>query len=211
MTFPTTPILDNFNRADEGPPPSDKWHTANDGLAVVSNQATATQNDDYGWNNWEDEYFGEDTEMYFTIVTKPATDRGFRLYMLDWSFSDGDGYSLDFFTTGSGTANFVMRRFDEWSDTQLGAAVTDEGFSNGDKLGFAREGDDVVGYKDTGSGWEEFMRRTDNTHKYETFALIIEQYDGSFDMVIDDFGGGTTVVAGGGGIMTPRTGYWGDL
>ena len=39
MAFPTTPIVDSFNRANEGPPPSADWIA--DALAVVDNSCAA--------------------------------------------------------------------------------------------------------------------------------------------------------------------------
>jgi hypothetical protein len=74
MTFPTTPILDDFNRANEGPPPSANWSAYHaswgfgDGLEVVSNQCKGNSYNLCGdW--WSVETFGSDCEVYVTIAT----------------------------------------------------------------------------------------------------------------------------------------------
>ena len=41
MAFPTTGILDDFNRGNEGPPPSANWTTLVQGHKVVSNACTS--------------------------------------------------------------------------------------------------------------------------------------------------------------------------
>lgn len=72
MAFPTTPILDNFNRGDEGPPPSANWTTvtwSDGGLKVLSNAAVpeATTTGDY-IIYWNASTFGPNLEARFTIV-----------------------------------------------------------------------------------------------------------------------------------------------
>ena len=55
MAFPNTPVLDNFNRANEGPPPSANWVgwiMAASNLIVYTNvcACNVAGNGDAGWD-----------------------------------------------------------------------------------------------------------------------------------------------------------------
>ena len=76
--FPTTAVLDNFNRANTGPPPSANWvNELGSGFKVVN---TVVVPDTYGnkqdhgstWNT----PFGADQEAYFTFKSFPTTGNG---------------------------------------------------------------------------------------------------------------------------------------
>jgi hypothetical protein len=193
--FPTTPILDNFNRADEGPPPSTDWISYDDGLQVVSNQATAIDTEEYGWTEWIGDTFGPDVEVYFTIVTRQTNQFG--LYISDYGtdYEKDEGYAVFLFNISSTQMSASITRSDGFSYTELGSSVSAFDFEDGDKIGFSRRGDDVILYKDVGSGWEVVATRTDSTHTLTNASIVIEQYDaGSFGLVIDDFGGGNAVI-----------------
>ena len=75
-SFPTTSVLDTFNRANTGPPPSGSWvNEFGSGLKVVSNEVVPSAygaGQDHGstWNT----PFEADQEAYFTIKSFPTTD-----------------------------------------------------------------------------------------------------------------------------------------
>src|SRR5436189_297727 len=64
QNFPTTNILDDFNRSNQGPPPSSNWVSdgSPDGWKVLSNQATPSV-DGYAHDVWERDTFGPDSEV----------------------------------------------------------------------------------------------------------------------------------------------------
>lgn len=195
--FPNTGILDNFNRSNEGPPPSSNWEDSADPdcLAVVSNRAASTNagaDDDYAWNKWDGGTYGPNAEVYFTIVTRPALNKGFLVSMVD--STTGDGYGFDLFNTGASEVSITIYRIDEWAYTTLGSVITGADVDAGDKIGLQKNGSNVIVYKDIGAGWVEVGSRTDSAHSYSTYSLVLENYDGSFDLVIDDFGGGTITI-----------------
>lgn len=74
MPEPSAPVIDDFNRTNQGPPPSSSWAgpivTGQSGLRVVSNElvASATGFRDAYWN----EVFPADQEAAITFVTVPA-------------------------------------------------------------------------------------------------------------------------------------------
>jgi hypothetical protein len=65
--FPTTGILDDFNRADAGPPPSASWTTpaGETGLVVSGNQCESDAGGP-GWGAWNTIASGADCEVYAT-------------------------------------------------------------------------------------------------------------------------------------------------
>jgi len=79
QTFPSTPILDDFNRPNEGSPGGPNWVAsvsssipAHVGISVNNNQAvgqTTTMSYSSVWTQW----FSEDQEVYFTYTATPGT------------------------------------------------------------------------------------------------------------------------------------------
>lgn len=73
LTFPNTPVIDNFNRPNEGPPPSPNW--TNDGdyagqWKVSSNTCVPDGTVGGSENEWNSTIFGPDCEVYLTLATK---------------------------------------------------------------------------------------------------------------------------------------------
>lgn len=197
--FPTTPILDTFNRPAEGPPPSADWTTAfiedgTDGLKVVANQLRGNgslSNEGY-WNA----IFGPDTECHLKVPTMGDT---LYLYLF-----------LRLINIGSGTTDGYLMRFDkeaandEWNIgridnsnvTFLHAGVQQE-FVPGDSLGFEAIDDVLTAYyKPAAGAWQSVLSVSDAT--YGAAGRIGVMLRGG-TMIADDFGGGTVVPAGGGG------------
>lgn len=186
MAFPTTGILDNFNRPDEGPPPSASWTGPmrpgdTNGLRVVSN--TCQRVAPYGGAWWNVSSFGPDCEIYITCL-------GPSDFYLFWRIIDSpgtataDGYALNWFNDV-----ITVRRLDNNTFTTLGAGISQTGPASGNKLGVSMIGSTITPYVDTGGGWTALSTRTDAT--YSNAGVIGANTDGTFD----DFGGGTVVVA----------------
>jgi hypothetical protein len=204
MAFPTTSVLDDFNRANEGPPPSASWTNSAGtaglaGLQVVSstlqNSGSFEQREDY----WNVTTFGPDSEVYVTVTTVGITS--FRLYLrLQTPGTAGtDGY-LAYFAS---TAVFIYR-IDNTSLTQQGASVSLT-LAGGESYGFEIIGSDMNVYKKSGGSWGTTLAtRTEAT--YSAAGNIAIGTDAQ-NWVLDDFGGGTVVTAAPPPVGIPTNAY----
>lgn len=189
MAFPTTGILDDFNRADTGPPPSASWggqiRTSEDGgLKVASNLCVpAVDSVCSGW--WNDATFGPDSEVYATLVTvDPARVATFWVSISSPGTAGLDGYLLYAFP---GTE--TIYRVDNEVLTALGASGTMT-YTNGDSLGLDLVGGTITSHKKTGGVWSSILTRSDST--YTTGYVGFGMQGNGFSA--DDFGGGTAIV-----------------
>ncbi len=134
--FPTTPILDTFVRANEGPPPSANWtnqvENVAGGMIVVSNQLAGNSDAGSAW--WSAASFGPNSECYLTF---PVTGSSVRLYLrLQTPGSAAvDGYML---FQNAGTV-VQLYRLDNNSLTLL-TQVTVPSFVDGDAYGMRMRG-----------------------------------------------------------------------
>jgi hypothetical protein len=64
MAFPSTPILDDFNRSNEGPPPSSNWTSIYNGHVVASNHIRGYVYNDNNVSMWNASTFGPNIEAY---------------------------------------------------------------------------------------------------------------------------------------------------
>lgn len=207
MAFPTTGILDDFNRADATPASANWDYHLNSTfwgcppISVISNQGgLATSN--YGDSYWAAATFGPDVEVYATVAALPGsgTDQflEFRIQSPGTGGTapaDGDSYGVSFKNTAPDELMFY--RCDNSSYTQLGATQTPGNLSVGDKIGVEMIGDTIQAYRYTGGAWAAYgSPETDSTY---TVAGYIGGGFGDYIGRWDDFGGGTVVTGGGGG------------
>ena len=200
ITFPTKGILDDFNRGNEGPPPSANWFTPTGpvgmgGLRVTGNQCMINDLNDIGHGSafWIDSTFGPDCEAYVTGVTVPDDDTKYiRLYlrMTTTDYSTMDGYIVSF-VYDSGQSVCQIFRVDNGINTKLGDDINII-LSDGDKLGADITGTDpstITAYQDTGEGWASIGSREDSDH--DDAGYIGLAANDLLTTVMDDFGGGT--------------------
>lgn len=209
MAFPTTGILDNFNRADENPLATSSsgpaWSSGDiwgffARLKLVSNQCTpifasGVQNSQYIGS------YGPDSEAYVTFATAPAGsgDNGVWLRMVTPG-GNQNGYFVSYVPSASGVKAY---RCDTGTLTQLGATFS-QTVSNGDSLGADMVSTSLTSYYKSGAGsWSTLGSRTDGTYS-AAGAVGLDMFDAS--AVADNFGGGTTVTGGGGppNLLVPR-------
>lgn len=187
-SFPQSSILDNFNRANTGPPPSSNWTTGVDGssgsFTVTSNEAKAT-NAGHSSAYWNVSNFGPDVEAYITIG---STEGPSRLHFRIQGEGTGtwDGYTLLAYTP---TNELYIYRVDNGSQTQLGAAIS-QTINSGDSFGISMEGSTItIYYKTSGGSWTSVGTRNDSTYS-GAGKIGISTFDSS-SITLDDFGGGT--------------------
>lgn len=198
--FPTTPILDSFNRADGAV--GANWTLLGgfaNGLNVSSNQVTAAAAGG-GAMYWNVATYGGDCEVYVSVPTLPGTAAFFiRLYLRvqnPGSTTARNGYFVEWdWQVGGTTDNWKLFRQDNNANTQLGSTVTS--FPNlvaGDKIGLQANGNVLTVWAFHNSAWTPVLTydTSGDGTKYTTAGNIALQIR---DNVIrgDDFGGGTYV------------------
>ncbi len=180
MPFPTTPILDDFNRADGAL--GSNWSLRSGAGGIVSNQAGQSGGGDYG-ERWIASTYGPNAEMFVSIVT---VGNGISL-AID---NDGAGnyygvnYDRSISTT---TADLIVSA--SGSESVLGASIS-VSFTDGDGIGLARRGDQLQLWKRSSGVWSFVDSRTDTqvtTGGYIGFYLY-----GGAQAWIDNFGGGSS-------------------
>lgn len=193
MPFPTTPILDSFTRADEGPPPSASWSNTFNGLKVVSNECAGNavgQNISF----WNASTPGGGCEAYATIRAKPANTNGMGICARlkdTGAIGTLDGYLITALTAV--VADTIrIDRLDNGVATTLGSTISQE-FSVGDKIGIRCVGSNIQAWYFNGTSWSLLGTRVDTTYPDAgRIGLIIQNILGRWD----DFGGGNYVAGG---------------
>jgi len=205
MAFPTTGILDNFNRGNSASLGSN--HTEGDIISPDNFKILSNVCENGGGANltastrWNVETFGPDSETFCTMLTVPvfSGDRNSLAGRIVQPGAGVDGYGLSV-RKGVSDTEFRIQRIDDAVTTDLGSGVVVT-IADTDKVGLEIIGTTLKGYLDTGSGFVEKISRTDSNH---SAAGNIGLYSweqpstGGIKMQLDDFGGGTVVVAGAG-------------
>lgn len=187
MAFPTTSVLDNFNRADAGPPPSASWTTdyyafGLPGLKVSSNTCVPDAAFAASW--WSASSFSANQEGFVTVSTfVNEAEVAARIQVPGTA-------GIDCYSIYVNTTAWRLYRTDNQVSTIIAnGSVT---FANGERLGIECNGTTITGYRYTGGAWGSLGSTTDATYNTTGFIGI---YFGSASSVADDFGGGAVVAA----------------
>ncbi len=183
MGFPTTPILDNFNRANEALEVSANWAELASGLDIVSNEVKGSNTSGSNAAGWVGDTFNKLAQESFAKVTvKPLTgEQFFAFARLDGGF---DGYAVNAITE-TGADNMSVVRLDAGVGTVLDTSNME--FSVGDSIGIRSVGDEHQLWYHDGSSWTKLASELDSTHKTQGDIGLILVND---TVQIDDFGGG---------------------
>lgn len=176
--FPQTPVLDNFNRADTGPPPSASWtnHPDYGGSLVVDTNKCKAENGGACAAYWNT-LLGPDSEAYFTLSTLQVANSIYCFIRADPTLNSG--YWIEI--VPDGTIN--LKRAAATLDT---ASVT---LGAGDSFGIRALGSNITGrYKPSGGSWSEILSGSDATTAGAGYIGLFVQGDTTARM--DDFGGG---------------------
>ena len=177
QAFPYTGILDNFNRADEGPPPSSSWtnnidsFVAGEGLRVLSNQLTKKATGSSTQSSYWNTIFTADQEVYCKI-----TIAGLSLY-------------VRISTPGAGTSNYYrwrggtyeLYRSNAGVETGVGRPAGYSAFAipgTGDSCGMRIVGSKIHCYVDYGSTgtWVEVGTGLVDTSPCSLMAILERLY-----------------------------------
>lgn len=192
MAFPTTGILDDFNRANENPLSNGGKYNliaANTALQVVSNQCTGT-GASVNAARYNVSSFGPDSEAYMTVTTVPGTSY-VRLWLRFTNPGASEtGYMMQWSNDANGCRLFKMTSQDTYAQIAQNAAAT---YVNNDVIGFEAIGSQLTAYKNGTS----VVTVADGT--YATAGNIGIGINGTTG-IVDNFGGGTRVASDTGGL-----------
>jgi hypothetical protein len=198
--FPTTPVLDNFNRADGAI--GSNW--SNDPVAggatpavIASNQLQAPSGG-YAEMWWNAASFTGNIEVFATVAAK-ATTASAGVYISVGQYpsstaSTWDSYELAFL----GDTNMwrIQRKTNDAATTIAGPTAGT--LNAGDKFGLAVNNGVLTGYRYDGTSWSAVISATDATHTFENGAyLSFATFDTGSVNRLDDFGGGATPLSAG--------------
>lgn len=192
--FPVTPILDDFNRADETPlTGGGNWPRALGNtiftLSLVGNQVVsqATQNTRASrlWTGPQNRSYGTPQEVYVTIGGSVSTGRvGIYNRVTEGGVpGDVEGFLLeaDFDTDLLVFRSFVgVSFFDLYSEART--------WSVGDKIGIRSLGHEHYLYVDQGAGWALTTTVFNNTHYGDIYNFGVAL--ATQTPRLDNFGGG---------------------
>lgn len=190
MAFPTTSVLDDFNRPDG--PLGVNWTNgiragAPDTVVINTNKANTDTGLGTAW--WNAASFGPSSEVF---ATESVADDGFALYTNLQSPGTGaaDGYC---FRSILGTNTGRIQRMDDDSLTTLGATFAYDTIAAGDSFGGENLSGSLSFYQQHSAGaWTAYANRTDTTYAGGFIGLEVgEPVSGGF---WDNFGGGSVVV-----------------
>jgi len=193
---PLTPVLDNFNRADNSGPPGSNWThmpglssgAAND-LFITSDQITGDPGTDADYYNVQP--FGANSEVYVTVATKPTTDLDSVALSLRYqnpSLATSSGYQAMFIYESGGLDQYrIVLRSSGESGSVLASATGPE-LNPGDKLLFRAVGTTLELWRGSGGTWTRILSTTNATIQTAGYLGLVA-HNGA--VRLDDFGGGT--------------------
>jgi hypothetical protein len=199
MAGPTTPVLDDFNRADGGVGANWSTFAGLGGLNVASNQVAgsgASANLQY----WNVSQYGPKSEAHLKITAKPGNGQAIAVSLRCKdvsSISTLDGYTLAAIQQ-SGTDVLRCQRVDNSVATTLGADISQE-YAAGDGILLRANGSTLEIEYFNGSAWTQLTTRSDATYQGAGYLMVTVQ--GTTGRA-DDFGGGTPIEATDGGSLT---------
>jgi hypothetical protein len=186
-SFPLTGILDDFNRGNEGPPPSTNWDIVQHGHAVLSQQCIGVDDADDNLSAWKTAY-NTPIEAYLTIRSGP-NESVFSFYMLHNydAVANEDGYEC-WFDTRTGYDKLHICRVDNQVEAQLGDLIDISDIAINDSIGMSvQDGVIRAWWKPSGGSWTLLGERSDSTYD-GPFYIIPETWALG---IFDNLGGGT--------------------
>lgn len=192
MAFPNTPVLDNFNRSNQGPPPSSSWsgpyYGDPDGLIVAGNLCRGNNSSFFNSNYWNVFTVSDPCEIYVDISVHPNNGQDLWLEFVSGTLATPNGYGIDYHFNGT-DGKWQFTKFTNGAQATLNSLQTiTGGFVNGDGWGFGLNNGVLSAYRRSSGTWSSLGTATDNTYK-GPFNLGLEM--NGTTTTIDNFGGGS--------------------
>ena len=192
----TTSTLDNFNRANENPIAS-PWvaRFSGSGRGRIDSNILKPVSSSTWIDSWTTKTFDNDACEVWATTWSVADGNEFWYCSLLQNLNGTsvlDGYVTRAQHITGGILRWTISRYDNETQTQLGANVDLGLLVENFLITFRREGSDLVSYssEDAGANWTERIRRTDSTY---TTGLYLGLGTGTNDGTgpgWDNFGGG---------------------
>ena len=186
---PSTPVLDDFNRAN-GPAGANWSLLRPSGVAAVNvsgNAAVDASASAFAWDFWNASSFGPDCEAYVTVAVYGAADTiriGARVV------NAGTATASGYFVSVSSTGVWSILRIDGGPSTTLAGGVT-QALASGDKIAIRVVGNVVTALHYTsGGGWVQVLSydTSSDATRYTAAGQIALEFKTS---TLDDLGGGS--------------------
>jgi hypothetical protein len=185
--FPTTGILDSFDRANAGSLGAD-WNEVVASYSIVSNQARGNAVSNWQIANYVAITYDADFEVYLTLNTLSNTSGSGEIYGID---ANGNGYGV-LWNNYTNTMQISIHNGSDWGEA-LGSVIS-QTINSGNKIGFSKVGSTLTAYINTGGGWSVVDTVIDNTYNVSPIYLSMACYRSSTEAdYYNDFGGGTAV------------------
>jgi hypothetical protein len=157
--FPTTPILDTCNRANENPlSDGGKWTVTEGTMVVSSGQCMNTAEGMAGVAYWNVFTVARNFEVYAAVAAVPSpTSDSVSVFVLQTGTSNGYGFAC---LASTGLCQ-VLR-----SDTGTTTVLTSHTYTlvNGDGIGLRSMGDTLYGYIQHDGVWGQVASTSDSTY-----------------------------------------------
>lgn len=206
--FPTTVVLDDFNRPNENPIVGvfpNLWVNGAIGAGALRVESNMMRHGNSGSNSgYIDRQFGANQEVFTTFPNATNHALNVNSQLLGCLISPGganaSGYAVEFRKKTAETDKINIYRIDNSSYTQLGSPGNLE-LDNGDKLGMQILSDGTINiWADTGTGWTQHFTQTDpSPHNCQN--TYIGAKTENLAHYYDDFGGGNITTSGSGSLL----------
>jgi hypothetical protein len=195
MAFPTTSVLDQFNRANGDP--GANWTGPSFGdankLSIFSNQIESAAAA-FGAECWTASTFGPGIEVFADLASGISGGGSIRLIIIDSATSStANGYYL----VADSANNFNLSKSVSGSGSTIQAGS--QAVASGDSFGLQWIGTTVAGwYKAAAGAWTQIVSIVDaSVANASGFVIGIELSTNLGGNLLDNFGGGTAVAIGG--------------
>lgn len=195
-SFPTTGILDNFNRAGEMPLGNGNWsgptrpgnaQLKTDGDAVLSSGGNA---DSY----WSFSAFGPNSEAYVTVTGKSPDNNyciGVACKITNPNSASFNAYQGEI-CVGAGTDLWTIYKVSNNSFSALSMSGSDVEVNAGDGIGLECTPNSQKLKRKSGGTWSDVKTSTDSSYNNVSGYIGLHM---EYGWTGDDFGGGTVVPA----------------
>lgn len=198
--FPSTAVLDGFNRGNEDPATGwTKVFTSDGDVKVLSTQLTGPISSRAVFTSLTP---ADDQEAFVSISSGTTSGGGLgnRVFLLLRITGETSDDATGYYIIGQSSA-IRLYRIDSFSSLeQLAEATLDASLTTGDQVGMRAIGDVLEAWVNIqGAGWILIASATDSTYPSGKIGLGVSSNDDS--LLLDDFGGGDfTPISGAGAI-----------